>query len=101
MITHPYSFKNIKTGEIAGSVTGRQFSAVPCAMAIIKAKVDNVGNVYIGPSGVTKVGDSTNTTAGFELDAGQDTGWFAIDNLDGFNIICDNSNDGVTYMVLY
>lgn len=93
-------FKNIASGEEAGSVTGSQFSSVPCSYVNIKAKADNVGNVYIGKSGVTKVDDTTNVTAGFELNAGEETGWMPVDNLNRFYIICDNSNDGITYLAL-
>ena len=95
-----YGFKNIASGQELGSVTGRQLSNVPASYINIKARATNADNVYIGKSGVTTAGASTNTTAGFELDAGEETGWMPVDNLNRFYIIGPNSNDSVLYLIL-
>jgi len=99
-MNHLYAFKNVVSGEEANLVTGRQFSNVPCSWVNIKARATNAQNVYIGASDVTRTSGATNSTAGFELDAGQETGWMPVDNLNKFYIIGLNSNDSVVYLAL-
>jgi len=71
---------------------------VPCARIKIKALNDNSGNVYIGGEGVTIAGSTTSSTVGFQLDAGEDTGWIEISNLNKFWMITDNNADDVCYI---
>lgn len=100
MIIRPDAYRNVNTGQVKGSVTALGFPSVPGGLVNIKAQLGNVGNVYIGASDVTKTGIPTNTTTGFELDAGQETGWFPLENLNKLYIISDNANDSVIYIVL-
>lgn len=88
------------TGELAGSAAALQMPSVPCALARFKAAYDNVGRVYVGTAGVTKAAGTTTTTAGFQLSAGEDTGWLPVANLNAFYRICDNAGDDLTYVVL-
>jgi hypothetical protein len=89
------------SGELAGSLTAVQMPDIPCKMVAFKAVVGNTGNVYIGfTSGVTKVDATTDTTTGWELDAGEETGWIPIGNLNQFYRICDNAGDDLVYMAL-
>lgn len=89
------------TGERAGSVAAIQLAAIPCRLARIKAEALNAGNVYVGTSSaVTRAAGTTTTTCGFQLAAGDDTGWIPIDNLNRLWIICDNAGDAITYMVM-
>ena len=67
---------------------------------MFKAVKGNAGNVYIGIAGVTVVDGTTDTTSGFELGAGETTGWIPASNLNLFYRICDNAGDDVVYMVL-
>jgi hypothetical protein len=86
------------TGELQGSATALQLPNVPCSRVRIKARSDNAGSVYIGAAGVTLPNGTTDTTTGFELDAGDDTGWMPCDNLNIFYRICDNVGDDLTYL---
>lgn len=90
----------VLTGEFAGSTSAKQLSNIPCSKVKIKAVRSNSGNVYVGVAGVTKVTTANNTTAGFELDAGEDTDWLPVDNLNKLYIICDNAGDDISYIAL-
>ena len=92
------AFNTIISGEVQGGTTKAQMPDVPCARIKIKALRDNAGNVYIGSSDVTVAGSATNQTMGFELDAGEDTGWIEIDNLNKFWMVTDNNADDVCYI---
>lgn len=88
------------TGELAGSATAVQNPSVPCKLVKFIAALDNVGKVWIGGEGVT-VGDGvTDTTTGFPLDAGYETPWIPVDNVDHTFRICDNAGDDCFYMVV-
>ena len=86
------------TGELAGSVTAVQMPDVPCSRVRFKARSDNAGSVYIGVAGVTAPDATTDATTGFELDAGDDTGYLYAANLNEFYRICDNAGDDLTYL---
>lgn len=91
----------IKTGELAGSASATSFPDISCKMVNIKAVIGNSGNVYIGgSSSLTVVDGTTDITSGFELDAGQETGWMPISNLNKFWRITDNAGDDLTYIAL-
>lgn len=93
-------FGTVKTGELAGSATALQMPSITCRMVKFKAVIGNAGNVYIGASGVTKVDGTTDTTTGWELDAGEETDWIPVDNLNRFYRICDNAGDDLVYIAL-
>ncbi len=84
-------------GEVQGATSATQLPDVPCSRARIKARDDNSGNVYIGNSGVTKPNGTTDATTGFPLDAGDETGWFYLSNLNELYCICDNAGDDFIY----
>ncbi len=87
-------------GEVSGSATAVALPNIPAKWARIKAVASNAGNVYVGPSGVTKVDGTTDVTTGWELDAGEETPWLPCGNLNQLYIICDNAGDDIVYMVL-
>lgn len=90
-----------KSGELAGSTGGAQMPNVPCSYARFKARSDNSGSVYIGTSvAITKADGVTDTTTGFELASGDDTGWIPVDNLNRFWRRTDNAGDDLTYLCL-
>lgn len=86
------------TGELAGSITAAQMPNVACNMVNFKAVLSNAGNVYVGISGVTRVDGTTDTTTGFELGPGDETGFIPVDNLNRFYRICNNAGDDLTYI---
>lgn len=93
----------IATGEAQGSATALAFASVRGKWAKFKALSDNAGNVYIGlTNSVTKADGTTDTTSGWELDAGQETDWLPIPggDLAGFYRICTNAGDDCVYMVM-
>lgn len=93
-----FGFETIITGELAGSGTAVQMPTITCSMVKFKAVRSNAGNVYIGVAGVTIVDGTTDTTSGFELDAGEETPWLPTVNLNTFYRISDNAGDDLTYI---
>lgn len=96
-ITDGFIYK--ASGEMAGSATAVPFTSVRCHWAKFKAAIDNAGNVFIGKTGVTKMAGTTTATAGWPLDAGQETDWIPVPDGDLANLfyICDNAGDDVAY----
>lgn len=95
-----FSYSNISSGEVSGSVTAKQLPNVPASLIKITAQGGNAGNVYLGGAGVTIPDGTTDTTSGLLLDAADTTDWMPIDNLNRLYIICDNAGDDITYLVL-
>lgn len=86
-------------GEVAGATSATVCPAVPAKMVKIKAVGSNVGNVYIGVAGVTKVNGATDTTSGWELAAGEETPWIPVlASLSELYYICDNAGDDFVYL---
>lgn len=86
-------------GELAGATEATQCPNVACTIGVrLKAAYDNAGRVYIGVSGVTKKDGTTDTTTGLELNAGDDSGWLPVSNLNQLYRICDNAGDDLTYI---
>src|SRR5512146_2630831 len=71
----------LRTGEVAGAVAATQFPQLACFMCRVKAQNDNAGNVYIGGAGVTVAGGTTDTTTGWQLDAGEETPWLLVSDM--------------------
>lgn len=94
----PATFSIVKTGELAGSATAAQMPDIACYKVMFKARSDNAGSVYIGGAMVTIPNGTTDATTGIELDAGQETPWLEVDNLNVFYRICDNAGDDLTYI---
>jgi len=88
------------SGERAGSTSAVQLPDVAAKFVNIKAVRSNSGNVYVGFAGVTVVDGTTDITSGWELDAGEETGWLPVGNLDALYIICDNAGDDIVYMIV-
>ena len=93
-------FTSVKSGVVQGGTTAAQMPDIPCNRVNIKALTNNATNVYIGGAGVTIPGASTNETGGFTLDAGQETGWMDIPNLNVLYMITDVNGDDVSYLAL-
>lgn len=95
------SFRNkFTTGELEGVVAATQNPDIRCKLVKFIAALDNVGIVWIGGAGVTAGDGNTDTTTGFPLDAGYETPWIPIDNVDQTYRICDNLGDNCFYMVV-
>ena len=72
---------------------------VPCAMVKIKALSGNSTNVYIGSSSdMTLAGTETSETMGYELDAGQETDWLPVSNLNKLWLRTDANADDICYI---
>lgn len=93
-------FTSVKSGVVQGGTAAAQMPSIPCSRINIKALTTNSTNVYIGGSGVTVPGAVTNETGGFTLDAGQETGWLDIPNLNFLYMITDANGDDVSYIAL-
>ena len=102
--TEPKVYAAPNTGEFAPGTTagGTQFPDVAGRYVRLKARYANVGKVYVGIQGdtVTKLDGTTDAASGFELAAGDDTGWIPIDNLNRLKGIGDNATDSVGYIVI-
>lgn len=98
------TFKVRAHGEVAGSATAKQLPAIRGKWVKFKAAIDNAGNVYVAPnSGVTKAAGTTTTTAGWPLDAGQETDWLPMGetgSMDEWYLIGDNAGDDLLYTVM-
>lgn len=89
------------TGELAGSASAVQMPDIDCRFVNFKAVRSNAGNVYVGISdSQTAVDGSTDTTTGWELGPGEETGFLPALNLNEFYRICDNAGDDLTYIFL-
>lgn len=95
-----YCNAGIVNGEIVGTTAATQLATVDCELVNIKAQNENLGNVYIGGSTVTAHLGTTNTTCGFQLNAGEETGWIPITNLNLLYNICDGLTDHSSYIAV-
>lgn len=93
-------YKTVKMGQLAGVASATQLPDVQCSLVSFKALGVNTGMVYLGAAGVTVDGTATNTTTGFELDAGDATPWIPVDNLNRLYRICDGTADHLSYIAL-
>jgi len=94
----PYT--TVKCGELQGSATALQLPNIQCSMVRFTTLKTNVGNVYLGGSGVTKPDGTTDVTSGLQLIPGSDSGWISARNLNIFYRICDNAADHMTYLAM-
>lgn len=90
-------YSTIATGEVAGGTAAAQLPDVACKLARIRAVISNGGNVYLGGSAVTRPDGTTDTTTGWELAPGDETGWVPMNNLNSLYRICDNTTDDIVY----
>jgi hypothetical protein len=89
----------VVSGERQGSGSAVQLPSVVSSLVWIKALINNVGDVYIGASGVTVANGTTDTTSGIELNPGDMIGPLPIKNLNLLYMICDNTGDDIVYLV--
>lgn len=98
-VTSLPAYTSNPSGEVQGVTSATQLPSVAGKLAVLKARLSNTGNVYIGAAGVTIPNNTTDTTSGLELTPG-DSVILPIANLNQLYRICDNTTDGLTYMVL-
>ena len=98
-ITHYLNL--VAHGETLGSATAKAFPSQKAKWVKFKAPGSNSGMVYVArDSGVTKAAGTDTTTAGWELDAGQETDWLPIGptgNLNAWYLIGDGAGDDVLW----
>lgn len=99
VVTVPAAYTEFLSGEFLASGTLLQLPANECKLVRFKGKSTNSGSIYLGPSGVTAMAGASSTTAGFEIDAGDDTGWMTARDLSDFWVIGDNSADSISYLI--
>lgn len=92
------SINFVGQGELAGATSATQMPDRKCKGVMFKALGSNAGNVYIGGAGVTVAGGTTDTTSGWELDAGDSTPYLPCNNLNEWYRICDNAGDDLCYL---
>lgn len=91
----------LETGEIAGNTSATQMPSKSCKLVNFKAQSGNAGKVYIGiTSGVTAAAGTEDTTTGWELSAGEETGFLPCNDLKNFYRICENAGDDLVYVAL-
>lgn len=100
VVVEQRTYATVLTGELTGSVAAIQMPQVACKLVKFVAMPDNAGNVYIGGAGVTAANGVTDATTGLVLDAGQDSGWIPVADMNQLYRITDNAGDDLTYLVL-
>lgn len=93
-----FNFNGTAGGTLGGSVgtSQAQLGAQPCRMAMIKADPANTNNVFFGKTGLTA---DFASTGGWVLDAGQESPWIPVKNLNELFVRADAA--GQNYSVLY
>ena len=89
-----YSFSHFAAGYIAVGTAAGQGPNIPCEMVFLGADADNDGQVYIGGSDVSAV-------TGYQLDAGDATGWISIQNLNLIWVRGSSASQRLSYMLVY
>jgi hypothetical protein len=89
------------TGEFVVGASSLQLPALKGRLARIKAPSANTGRVCVGAASTVTVDDgTTDTTTGFVLQAGDDTGWIPIADLSRLWVIGSAAAQRLTYIVL-
>ena len=94
------TYTTVATGELVGVTSATQLPTVAAKYVRFKARAANTGTAALGITGVTMPAGTTSITAGYELSAGDDTGWIPVDNLNRFFRICSSTAQHLSYMVL-
>src|SRR3990167_2092977 len=98
---HTIIYQSIVSGELAGTSVAALMPTITCKQVNFKAVLSNAGNVYIGgATTVTKVDGTTDTTTGWELGPGDETGFIPTDNVNRFARITTNDGDDLVYIAL-
>ena len=93
-------YKSLVSGELEGSASAVQMPDITCNAVGFFALTDNVGNVYIGGSGVTVPDGTTDTTSGVPIAPGGQMQFIPCGNLRMFYYICDNAGDDLVYLAI-
>lgn len=88
-----YSFHEFYAGNINVGTARVQFPNIACEMVQFKADPDNSGQVYIGGADVT-------TGIGWQLEAGDMTGWIPISNVGLVYGIGSAASQKLHYMIV-
>ena len=90
----------LRSCEITGSVTAKRLPSMYARFVVLKARVTNAGNVYVGGAEVAVPDGTQDWSSGFELEPGAVTPWIPVKDLEDLYIICDNAADNLTALVL-
>jgi len=81
-------------GLVTGTYAISQLPDIPCSMVRFKARSSNAGSIFIGSQYTT----GSVFSMPYELDAGDDTGWFETDNL---NRYYQGGSSGTSYLAYW
>lgn len=100
--TKLWTYTAIRTGElVSSSVTAKQAPNIACELVKIKAHPLNTGYVNIGwNAGVTVTDGTEDTSTGYILGSGDDTGWIPIRNLQLLFYKGTVTGDKLTYIAM-
>lgn len=100
--TKLWTYTVVRTGElVSSSIAARQATNVPCELVKIKAHPANTGYINIGwNAGVTVTDGVEDTSTGFILGGGDDTGWIPIRNLNLLFYKGTVTGDKLTYIAM-
>lgn len=93
------NLKVVAVGEVAITDSAAALPTVAGRFVTLRAALDNVGNVYIGLSGVTVPDGSTDVTSGYPLDAGEAITLPLEEGLQELYAIAGTSGDHLHYLV--
>lgn len=94
------AYSTMSTGELIAGTVAAICGTVTAKYVMFKARSTNTGIVYLGGSGVTVADGTADTTTGWPLSAGEETGWLPVDNVNRFYTIASAAAQGVIYMVV-
>jgi len=89
-----------KNGGLAGSITAVQCPDVQCSYVKFRAVYNNTGIVAIGHDLTVTLPSTAAATNGFDLSAGDDTGWIKCNNLKEFSYISTATTDDLVYITM-
>lgn len=99
-VTLDKTYKFIATGLVKTTAAAVQMATIDCRMAQIKSAAGNTQTHYIGGPGVTAPSGTADTTTGWPLAAGEETGWIPVENLNQLYIIGGTAGESLYYMLV-
>lgn len=95
LIVEPASYDEVLTGTIVVGTSAAQLAKnIPCRLVKFKPLSTNAASIFLGYS------DGVLTTNGFELEPGDDSGWFPITNLNLLFGISASATQALRYFLV-
>lgn len=99
--TKPYT--SVVSGELAVGTAagGTAAGSVACHLVRFRARYSNTGTIYMGGgTTITTPDGTTDTTSGWSMVAGDDTGWMPSDNVNRYYFLSSGTGNALTYVAL-